>query len=268
MWKTIFAGVGVLACCGAGAVEAQQAGSTKAPPNAQEYILDLKDGARVPPTFHIHFGLLNMGVAPAGVEFPKTGHHHLLIDAPLPPLNEPIPADDNHIHYGGGQTEADVTLPPGPHTLQLLMGDHGHVPHNPPVYSSVVHITVVAPRTPSRPGADVYFISPHDGDVVPTTMTVRFGLRGMGVAPAGVTRANAGHHHLIIDAATPGFDDPIPADDQHVHFGNGQTETDVQLTPGKHTLQLVLGDDKHVNFDPPVMSKVITVTVREQKATR
>jgi hypothetical protein len=85
-----------------------------------------------------------MGVAPVGTQTPNTGHHHLLIDTELSPeeLKQPIPADDKHRHFGGGQTEVMLTLPPGPHTLQLVLGDWSHIPHNPPVMSPVVKVTV------------------------------------------------------------------------------------------------------------------------------
>jgi hypothetical protein len=83
-----------------------------------------------------------MGVAPAGTHAPNTGHHHLIVDSELPPLDQPVPKDERHIHFGGGQTEVTLDLPPGEHTLQLLMGDHLHVPHNPPVVSERITITV------------------------------------------------------------------------------------------------------------------------------
>lgn len=117
------------------------------------------------------------------------------------------------------------------------------------------------PREAAPEGARLYFISPADGDTVKSPVRVRFGLEGMGVAPAGVQKEHTGHHHLIIDAPTPPAGLPVPADDQHFHFGGGQTETEVELTPGKHTLQLVLGDFKHVPHDPPVVSEIITITV-------
>jgi hypothetical protein len=117
-------------------------------------------------------------------------------------------------------------------------------------------------RTPSPAGAELYIISPTDGATVKSPVTVKFGLKGMGVAPAGVTFENSGHHHLLIDTDLPALDAPIPADANHVHFGKGQTETTVELKPGKHTLQLLLGDQSHVPHDPAVMSKKITVTVK------
>ena len=107
-----------------------------------------------------------------------------------------------------------------------------------------------------------YFIAPQDGAVVSSPVHVIFGLEGMGVAPAGVEHPDTGHHHLLIDAPPPPPGQPIPADAQHLHFGHGQTETRVALAPGEHSLQLVLADARHVPFDPPVMSRRITITVR------
>jgi len=113
---------------------------TPAPPGAKVYFIQPTDGATVPETFTVKFGLENMGVAPAGTDKPATGHHHLLIDRDLPPLDQPMGGDI--MHFGGGQTEAQVTLPPGQHTLQLLVGDKNHVPHDPPVISDKITITV------------------------------------------------------------------------------------------------------------------------------
>jgi uncharacterized protein DUF4399 len=118
------------------------------------------------------------------------------------------------------------------------------------------------PRTASPAGATVYFISPTNSAKVTSPVTVRFGLRGMGVAPAGATNPNTGHHHLIIDADTPPDNLPIPNDDKHRHFGAGQTEVDLMLTPGQHTLQLVLGDALHIPHQPPIRSEKITITVQ------
>lgn len=118
-------------------------------------------------------------------------------------------------------------------------------------------------RTPAPDGAAVYLISPSDGDHVKSPVTVRFGLRGMGVAPAGVEKPKAGHHHLLIDVPLPDLDAPVPADDHHLHFGGGQTEAVVELAPGTHTLQLLLGDYRHVPHDPPVVSEKITIVVVE-----
>jgi hypothetical protein len=117
-------------------------------------------------------------------------------------------------------------------------------------------------RTPRPADAKLYIISPANGETVSSPVTVRFGLSGMGVAPAGVASPNTGHHHLIIDSAPPALDVPLPKDDKHLHFGGGQTETNVAVTPGKHTLQLVLGDKDHVPHEPPLVSESITITVQ------
>ena len=118
-------------------------------------------------------------------------------------------------------------------------------------------------RTPSPAGAEVYIISPKDGATVKSPVTVEFGLKGMGVAPAGVKFENTGHHHLLIDTDIPADQNvPLPTSDNVRHFGKGQTEASIELKPGKHTLQLVLGDDKHTPHNPPVVSKKITITVK------
>ena len=118
-------------------------------------------------------------------------------------------------------------------------------------------------RTAAPENATVYFVSPANGATVSSPVTIRFGLRGMGVAPAGVTTANTGHHHLLVDVETlPPDNLPIPNDANHRHFGLGQTETELTLPPGQHTLQLVLGDALHIPHQPPVRSEKITITVQ------
>ena len=118
------------------------------------------------------------------------------------------------------------------------------------------------PRTPSPDGAMLYFLAPQDGATVSSPFTVSFGLRGMGVAPAGITMPDTGHHHLLIDVDEPPPEGlPLPTTDQIRHFGGGQTETALELPPGEHVLQLVLGDPLHIPHDPPVRSEVITITV-------
>ncbi len=118
--------------------------ATAAPEDAYVYIGWPNDGEVIQGgyPFRVWFGLRKMGVAPKGVDRPNTGHHHLLIDTDLPPLDEEIPSDRNHIHFGAGQTETMLELPPGQHTLQLLMADHDHMPHDPPLYSKKITITI------------------------------------------------------------------------------------------------------------------------------
>jgi len=131
----------VLALFGSAPVFAER---TPAPRNAKVYIIWPPDGAVIRGgKLWVRMGLRNAGVAPKGVDLPNVGHHHILLDTDLPPLDEEIPSDRNHLHFGGGQTEARlVDLPPGKHTLQLLLGDKDHVPHDPPIYSKKITITV------------------------------------------------------------------------------------------------------------------------------
>ncbi len=117
-------------------------------------------------------------------------------------------------------------------------------------------------REPSAAGAEVYIIAPKDGAKIKGPVTVLFGLKGMGVAPAGIKFDNTGHHHLLLDADAPAdLSKPLPADEHNIHFGKGQTETTLTLPPGKHTLQLLLADFLHTPHDPAVISKKITIVV-------
>lgn len=123
--------------------------------------------------------------------------------------------------------------------------------------------TVTGAGSPAPDGAKVYFISPADGETVTSPVTVVFGLSGMGVAPAGTDKEHTGHHHLLIDVdGLPPLDKPVPKDDNHKHFGGGQTETTIELAPGKHSLQLLLGDMSHMPHEPAVLSEKIVVEVK------
>ena len=127
-----------------GFISLQAEGPEKTPsePMTKLYIISPKDGKTVKGNFRVRFGLKGMGIAPAGVKFPKTGHHHLIIDSKLPDLSKTVPNDEKHMHCGGGQTEVRLKLSPGLHTLQLLLAYHNHMPHNPPVISKMIKIKV------------------------------------------------------------------------------------------------------------------------------
>jgi len=122
---------------------------------------------------------------------------------------------------------------------------------------------LAADRIAPPAGAEVYFIAPQNGAKLHGPVTIKFGLKGMGIAPAGIKFDNTGHHHLLIDTDVSELklDAPMPATDKIVHFGKGQTETTLTLPAGKHTLQLVFADYLHQSFDPPLTSKKITITV-------
>ena len=118
-----------------------------------------------------------------------------------------------------------------------------------------------AGSTPAPQGARAYIVTPAHGEVVSSPVKVVFGLTGLGVAPSGIQKDKTGHHHLLIDTGLPDLSTPIPADDKHKHFGGGQTETVIELSPGKHTLQL-MGDFSHIPHNPPVKSEPITIIVK------
>jgi hypothetical protein len=129
--------------------------------------------------------------------------------------------------------------------------------------ASLVVSAADLPRTPSPAGAEVYIISPQNGETVQNPVKVQFGLRGMGVAPAGVDVPDTGHHHLLIDLKDqPDMNQPLPMTDNIRHFGKGQTETEISLPPGPHTLQLLMGDKSHIPLNPSVESRAITINVR------
>jgi len=116
-------------------------------------------------------------------------------------------------------------------------------------------------RSPAPENVEIYFISPQDGEKTSNPVVIRFGLKNMGIAPAGIDSPNTGHHHLLIDTELPNLDFPIISDEKHRHFGKGQTETTLDLPPGQHTLQLLLGDHTHTPHDPEVKSRKIIITI-------
>lgn len=148
---------------------------------------------------------------------------------------------------GGGESEAPAEDSAAPET--------------------VVEVTAPAieepglPRSEAMSGASVFFITPADGATVSNPVDIEFGVEGMDIVPAGTEQQFSGHHHLLIDVELPALDQPIPADANHIHFGDGSTSTQLELEPGTHTLMLLLGDHLHIPHDPPVSSPTITITV-------
>ncbi len=120
---------------------------------------------------------------------------------------------------------------------------------------------IVSSRTPSAVGARVFFITPSDGDTVPSPVQLEFGVSEMELAPSGDDRPNSGHHHIIIDHDLPNLSLPVPADAQRIHFGDARSQTELDLAPGQHTLQLLFADHLHIPHDPPLFSEQISITV-------
>jgi hypothetical protein len=150
-------------------------------------------------------------------------------------------------------------------TLMVLSlaacGDNTSTPAHNEVHKEGAPTTETMVRTPSAPGAKVFLVEPKDGATVKNPITVKFGAEDIHVVAAGITEPNSGHHHLLIDTKIEDYNAPIPADAQHVHYGKAQTESTIELPPGKHTLQDVFADKNHIPHEPPVQSEVITITV-------
>lgn len=147
--------------------------------------------------------------------------------------------------------------------LVSACGQKGAEPANDAGASTTTEQPVATlPRTASPAGARVFFITPADGETVSNPVVIEFGIEGMEVVAAGINEAHSGHHHLLIDTNPPDLGLPIPADANHVHFGDASTSTELTLEAGEHTLQLLLGDHLHIPHDPPILSDTITVTVK------
>jgi hypothetical protein len=132
---------------------------------------------------------------------------------------------------------------------------------DPAIASETAAEPAAMPRTASADGASVFFIMPADGATVSNPISVEFGIAGMDVVKAGDKQPHSGHHHLLIDTGLPDLGLPIPADEHHVHFGDGSTSTEITLPPGEHTLQMLLGDHLHIPHNPPLVSEQITISV-------
>ena len=132
------------------------------------------------------------------------------------------------------------------------------------IFSCSFFLNSEAARSISPDEAYLYFITPDNDQLLSSPVRVQFGLRGMGVAPAGVDIKNTGHHHLLVNTKNlPDLNKPIPSDSKHIHFGRGQTEVSLELKPGTHTLRLILGDKYHIPHNPPVISEPITINIEK-----
>lgn len=202
---------------------------------AQARITNLKDGDKIESPFVVKFGMSHWGIAPADHDHAATGHHHLLIDAPLPiPLDAPIPFSDNYRHFGKGQMEAVLDLAPGKHTLRLLLANHKHVPFF--VYSSPVNVTVLRKNTDALP-ADygkkprLEILSPKEGDEMPELMQVVFHASALNIAHSATKLDNTGYFRLAIQHDKK-------AGIERIAFPHGETEAWLKLPKGKVAFQL------------------------------
>lgn len=222
-------------------------------PAGRVFFTEPSVGGQVTSPFWVRMGAERVSVEPAGQVREGYGHHHIIVDGALPPLDKPIPSDAQHRHFGKGQTEAILDLEPGPHTLRLLFAKGNHVPYDAAI-TDTISINVTERRR-------AFFVEPQNGAQVTGPITVRMGVEGLVVEPAadGV-HEGAGHHHIIVDADLPPAGEPIPSDEQHRHFGKAQTEIILDLPPGEHTLRLLFAQGSHVPYDPAI-TDTITITV-------
>lgn len=241
---------------------AQGSAATKGPSDAKARVFFAfpQDGAKVYSPVPLVFGVEGMTVTPAGqaMEDRTKGHHHVIVDGKPIAAGTAVPADDKHIHYGKGDTSAKLELPVGKHTLTLQFADGAHLSYGPDLSQTITVEVVEGPKEAPR----VFFEEPKDGAKVKSPFKVKFGLAGMTVRPAGEDPLDktSGHHHLIINGEPGALGTAVPADETHIHYGKGQTETEVTLAPGKHTLTMQLADGAHLSYGPE-LSHTITVEV-------
>ncbi len=229
------------------------------PKTARVFFRWPEDGAKIPTTSTILFGLEGMDISPAGqgVEDPKKGHHHLIINGKPIPYGNVVPMDDKHLHFGKGQLETTLALNPGKHTLTMQFADGAHRSFGAPL-SATINIEAVPVN--GEPG--VRFATLKDGDKVKSPVSVKMVVNGLTVRPAGEAPKDktSGHNHIIVDGKPLPLGQTVPADEKHIHFGKGQTEAQVKLTPGEHTLTLQFADGTHRSYGPE-MSKTVKITV-------
>lgn len=234
-------------------------GGAEVPAGASVHFVFPQDGSKVFATSKVAFGVTGMTVTPAGEHLgdKSRGHHHLIIDGEPVPAGQMVPTSDKHIHFGKGQTEAEVKLAPGKHTLTMQFADGAHLSYG-PALSKTITVEVL----PDPEERKVSFENVKDGDKVKSPVELKFGLKGFTIRPAGEDPLDklSGHHHIVVDGAPVPLGQMVPTDERHIHFGKGQTETKLELSPGKHTLTLQLADGAHTSYGAD-LSATVTLEV-------
>lgn len=237
--------------------------ATKGPADAKAraFFVFPQDGSKVYSPVAVAFGVEGMTVTPAGqaMDDQTKGHHHVIINGAPIPAGTAVPADETHIHYGKGETSAKLELPPGKHTLTMQFADGAHLSYGPEMSATITVEVVEGPKETPR----VFFVEPQDGAKVRNPVKVKFGLEGMTVRPAGEDPLDktSGHHHIVIDGEPIALGTAVPADERNIHYGLGQTEAELTLPPGKHTLTMQFADGAHLSYGPE-MAATITVEVQ------
>ena len=244
----------------ASAAEKAPTSEASAPEGAKVDFTFPQNNSKVFPEFMVIFNVDKMEVVPAGTDVANKakGHHHIIVDGQPIAKGQVVPKDATHLHYGKGQKTAKLNLTPGKHTLTMQFADGNHISYG-KALSKTINVEVVpAPAKPPK----VYFVEPADGATVTSPVKLVFGLDGMTISPAGqnIPDKTMGHHHVIVNAPVVPAGTMVPADDTHIHFGKGQTETTMELPKGTHTLTLTLADGVHMSYGEALSHK-ITVTV-------
>ena len=213
------------------------------------------EGAKVLSTFQIGFGVNGMTVVPAGqlVDDKTKGHHHLVVNGTTVESGKVVPKDEMHLHFGKGQTSTQLTLPPGKHSLTMQFADGAHISYG-EALGHTIEVEVVEAKAKPR----VFFAEPAEGAKVKSPFMVKFGVEGYGIAPAGGDPKDhtTGHHHVVVDGKPIPTGVVVPKDETHIHYGKGQTEAELTLSPGKHTLTLQLADAAHRSYGAEVSATI------------
>ncbi|MEZ4863792.1 MAG: DUF4399 domain-containing protein [Caldilineaceae bacterium] len=220
------------------------------------FFVEPTDGASVSSPFSVTMGVENFTLEPVGEVKEGFGHLHITVNDPCTEAGQPIPKDATHLHYGQGQSEATLDLLPGDYTLCLQAADGAHVALPGAEMQQEITVTVTDYTAPH-----VFFIEPQDGVTVTSPFSVTMGVENFTLEPAGEVTAGAGHLHITVDGDCTPAGEPIPKDETHIHFGNGQSEATLALAPGEHTLCLQSADGAHVALPGAHVTQMITVTV-------
>ena len=220
------------------------------------------NNAIAPSTFVVKMGAQGVTVEPSGEVNPGAGHMHILVNTDFIAAGEIIPTDEQHLHFGDGSVEAELTLPPGEHTLRLQFADGAHAALEGEQFRDTITVFVEE----GAAAQSVAFFDPLDGATVSSPFEVAMAATGLVVEPSGEVNEGAGHFHILVDTDFIAAGEIIPTDEQHLHFGQGQTTTSIELPPGEHTLRLQFADGAHTALEGEQFRDTITVFVAESAA--
>jgi LysM repeat protein len=218
-----------------------------------------EDGATVPPRFDVEMAAAGLTIEPAGEIHEGAGHFHILVDTGFVAPGELVPFDEHHLHFGQGQLTATLELTSGVHALRLQVANGAHLALEGEQYQDAITVTV-ASEQPVLPS--VRFVAPEDGATVPPRFDVEMAAAGLTIEPAGEIHEGAGHFHILLDTGFVAPGELVPFDEHHLHFGQGQLTTTLELALGVHALRLQVANGAHLALEGEQYRDAITVTVR------